>query len=198
MRVPLLRALLLVGVAALTIRPARAETLTDMARKLDEYKRRIQLWVNLAERDPDLDVIDTYSHQQEEDFKKPKAVKAEDLVKIMTTVQENGVQKDQNVRLKAFETLQKAASATFDPDLAGRVRNGQTSRRGQFARATLIDHLKNAKDDRNTRTWVQQILLKWFTANGGRNFADIQAYNHDDPKTWAAAAKAWAEVARDN
>lgn len=199
MRRLLLSTLLLLLGALLSAGPARAETLADMASKLETWKKRVQLWLDLAQRDPDLDLIDRYKRQQAEDFRRKGHVEAAELVEVMTN---SGKHKDpskpMDVRTKAFEVLAAAASATFDPDLEGPKRKGQTSKRGAFARDQLIPWLKDKDGDRDSRDWVRQILEKWFNAAASRNYSDLQNYNIDDPKTWPAAAKAWGELAREN
>ena len=51
-------------------RPAQAETLTDVAKRLAELRKRVNLWSHLLQQDPDRDTIVLYLAQTEEDFKK--------------------------------------------------------------------------------------------------------------------------------
>jgi hypothetical protein len=174
---------------------ARADTLNDQSKRLIELRKRIDLWVNLEQQDPDKDTIARYQAQQEDDFKKKDRVKASDLVAIIVKKDKE----DAAVRIKAAEVLGDASMKTFDPDLQPPKSRGKASKRSEFAREHLLPWLtKSDKKDgsRLTRNLVHQILTKWFNV-GGNNQLAINLYDADNEATWQRAYNAWREVIKD-
>lgn len=177
--------------------PARAETLTDLGKRLGELRKRVSLWLHLVSQDPERDKITLYLKQTDEDFKK----KAPDLVtaKMLVDILSNKDQKDLKIRNEAGEALKKSTEIGLDPDLQPRKKKGIISERAQFAIAHLIPLLTKSdkKDgDRWTREIASGILSKWFSASGSNQTA-IGLYNSTNEATWARAAAAWKDVAKD-
>jgi hypothetical protein len=176
-------------------RPARADTLGDLAKRLGELRKRVELWIALAEQDPDKDTIARYQSYQEEDFKKKNRVTAEDLFAIVLKKDKE----DRTVRFAAGKVLEDAANRTFDPDLAPPKSRGKPSKRAEFAREHLIPWLTRSdekKGDRWTREIVSKILNRWFLTSGSNAIA-ISQYNADAEQTWTRAANAWKDVVKD-
>jgi hypothetical protein len=173
---------------------ARADTLTDAARRLAEIRKRVELWVALEQQDPDKDTIARYRAQKEEDYKRRDRVKASDLVNIMAMK----AKEDRSVRMEAAKVLGEATALSLDPDLAPPKRRGAGSKRSEFAREHLLPLLRKSdkKDgDRWTRSMANEILGKWWPQGGSQ--VAIGLYDADNEATWQKAHSAWGEVIKD-
>jgi hypothetical protein len=194
---PLVGALALACLAG-AARPAQAETLTDVAKRLAELRKRVNLWSHLLQQDPDRDTIVLYLAQTEEDFKKKdnERITAAQLVKIIA----DRNKQDRSIRSQAGKALQEATMKGVDPDLKPRIKRGMPSKRAEFALKHLIPWLSEPdKKDGNrwTRLIVQDVLKSWFAASGG-NQAAIALYDVDNENTWKKAEQAWRDVVKDS
>jgi hypothetical protein len=197
MRSPLRRAAALAvvaGLAGATAAPARADTLTDLARRLGELRKRVELWIALADQDADAAKITRYKAQTKDDFAKKRddRVTALDILQIVT----NTAKENKKIRLDASEALEGAALAGLDPDLEPPKSKGKPSKRAQFAEKNLIKWLTDKKGDLVTRGCVDRILNKWFLPSG-RNGVAISMYDPGVESTWQPAFAAWRDVIRE-
>ncbi len=133
-----------------TVAPTSLDELKDV---LGGLAQRLGRLIEIAEKDPRHEIVDRYVAQMEEDFKSRGRVKAKELVEIMENEEASP-----DVRVRAKDALASNTAKTFDPDLL--VEKGQTKPRNRFCLQQLVPLLK--KDDPQTRTLAQQLLLLYF------------------------------------
>src|SRR5687768_2953803 len=176
------------SVPALLASGVRAETLSDLQKRQDLLRLRLDEWYRLANRDPREDWIDEYKRYTEDDFKKKKRVRLEQIVEIFA----DPTLKDGELRIRARVLVEAAAVTTWDPDII-LERSGGGTVRSAWANKHLKPLLtKDGKEgDLVSRGTANHILLKWFPdAVNGRNAAAIVSYNPEQSKksSWGPAA----------
>lgn len=185
----------LVAFLALLAAPAaaRAETLTDVHKRIEGLSRLVEDWIALAERDEREDDLLRYQAQTEEDFKKRDRVRAKALVDLIADKSA-----DKELRLRAVKVLQGAATLSADPDIA--VQGSDNKKRKQWAREHLLPLLTRQDEeggDNLSRAQSAEILNSWFRGEiKSRDASDVANFDAAKKKTWDPAAKAWRDALR--
>lgn len=184
----LLAGALLVGAAPT---PARADTLADVQRRIEEAGKLVEAWIALASRDPRQDDLARYRAYTEEDFKKRDRIKAAQIAALIADKTA-----DDELRLDAAKVLKEAAITTQDPDLAGDRRDNK--KRKQWAKEHLVKLLVRDNEeggDNLSRLQAAEILNAWFRGLvPTRDASDVANYDPNKKKSWEPAAKVWREA----
>lgn len=139
--------------------------LDELSRELDALAERLSELATLAARDARWRVVEAYLGKTDEEFRKRKGTKAEDVFKIMVDAEA-----PEKLRLAAQQALLDVRVMTLDPYLVDR--KGASRSRSVFAKQRL--KLLSDKDPR-TRELVQELFLGFFP--GAKRDTDIRAFN---------------------
>ena len=177
--------------------PARADTLDDLDKVLEDTVRRLNDLKDLAGKDERDALVDKYANYTAEDFKNRKReVKAKLLAEII-----GSPGAPHELKLKAKNILLSAPVKDLVPDLKSDQPGGRMSPRAMFANEELVKLLR-AKEEKGSsdslrlaRGIADEILKKWFKPPS--TIFDIGEYDEDKEKTWKPAVKAWQNFLRE-
>jgi hypothetical protein len=193
-----MRALLLLGAALLASlaapAAARADSLEDLEKALNDVVDRLVKLKDLAGRDWREARVDAYAKYTSEDFKAPKReVRAEDLVDYITDPEV-----PPSVRIRAKDVLVVASVKFDDPDLSRSKRSGGTSNLAKLSQklAKVLKEKEERPDGsdayRLCRAMADEILRKWWGAQTTE--IDVTNYDPDKERTWKPAERAWQRL----
>ena len=176
--------------------PARADTLDDLDKVIEDTIKRLNDLKDLAGKDERDGQVDKYAGYTEEDFKNRKReVKAELLIEIIADA---GAPPE--LRIKAKNVLLAAPLKRLDPDLERDRPGGRMSPLASLANKGLVKLLnasaeKGGSDPlRLARGTADKILKEWFKPPS--KLFDIGEYDEDKEPTWKPAMKAWQNFLR--
>jgi hypothetical protein len=188
----MVRVLLSICLIALLAQPLRAappepQDLDELAQALDALAERIERVTTLAARDKRWQLIDAYKDKSDEDFRRRRDPKAEDIFDII--IDEEA---PEDLRRAAQARLLDVRATTLDPDL--QERKSRSRSRLAFATRTVVRHVSDK--DLLTRELVHEMLFGLFPA--AKREVDLRAYNpkSESRSDWISAERAWKAFLR--
>lgn len=160
---------------------AEPTNLEELDEALDVLTERLVEIKTLAARDERWRVLEAYARKSEEDFRKRREPRAEDVLDVMIAADA-----PPELREAAKKHLLDVTATTLDPDLIDR--KDPTRSRTAFAKRHVVRHLSDK--DEATRVLVHDLLLQLFPA--AKRDIDIRSF---DPLTESRAERKKAERA---
>lgn len=172
---------------AASARADEPQDLDELTQMLDAAAQRLTEVAELAARDPRYRTVQEFKDKTQEEFKKKRSPKAEDMVEIIVDASAPA-----KLRQQARDALLDARVRTLSPYLL--ERKGSAKPRNVWAKQKVIKHL--ADDDQTTRELIQELLLKLFPRAGSD--PDIATYSARSDKSahHRKAMAAWKDFLR--